>query len=73
MDGLQIGRIVHLIDPETRDHTAAVVTVVHHKKEGLVNLYVFPSGRPQSYYGVVTSVRYNAAGNPGTWHWVERA
>lgn len=70
MDGLGIGRIVHFTD-EVAECQAAVVTHVHDKLTGLVNLHVIPPhGSPRT----LSSVGYaGSTPTPYRWHWTERA
>ena len=74
MDGLTEGRIVHYVPSGGfNSHRAAVVTHIWSQATGCVNLHVFPDGS----YGIPntepTSILYDEAGAPGTWHWIEKA
>ena len=70
MEGLTTGRIVHYVSsgPLAR-HLAAIVSRVD--AEGTVTLHIF-----NPYLGDVVvekDISYSANGDPGTWHWIERA
>ena len=81
MEGLTEGRIVHFI-MEDGEHLPAIVVHVyryinnfdeppHALNDGLCNLQVFRNEKSIPMWK--TSVLYDEAGTPGTWHWIEKA
>lgn len=72
MEGLIEGRIVHFAVSGFNEARAAVITHVWNE-QGTVNLFIFPDGSFQMDNQTPTSVTYDEAGNPGTWHWIPKA
>jgi hypothetical protein len=85
MEGLTEGRIVHYVIEDGRskgEHRPAIVVRVwrngYQDGQGvpLIQLQVFTDQTNDDFQtGTVwrTSVHYDAAATPGTWHWIERA
>lgn len=73
MEGLTLGRVVHVVDP-TGAVMPGIVSRVLSSDEGIINVHVFTPnfGGPVR---IVTSVPYAEAPVEGklTWHWIERA
>lgn len=88
MEGLIEGRMVHFVLPENRgyfpsvvgEHRPAIVVRVWDAKTGYVNLQVVVDGMNDCPNAKLagcplvweTSVVYDEAKAPGTWHWIER-
>jgi hypothetical protein len=87
MEGLTEGRMVHFVLPDgnnTGEHRPAIVVKVWRNgsdtipDDGSSNLQVFTDSLndgTQYAGGLVwrTSVSYDEAQKPGTWHWIEKA
>jgi hypothetical protein len=81
MEGLTEGRVVHFVlpdGPHKGEHRPAFVVKVWDRATGYVNLQVFMDGTndgPEYASGISwqTSVLYDEAQRPRTWHWIEKA
>ncbi len=81
MEGLTEGRIVHWVvphGPSAGQHRPAIVVRVWRRDDGgvpLVQLQVFTDASNDGFTNAhwATSVHYDEAKGPGTWHWIERA
>jgi hypothetical protein len=79
LEGLAEGRIVHYV-LRPGEHRAAIIVRVWRDSHGnpaplgTVNLTVFPDWGNDGEDGIVwkTSVVYDEAHGPYTWHWPER-
>lgn len=77
-----VGRIVHYVLPYVFKKTPnvvrpAIIVRVWPGDEGVVQLQVFTDGSndgAECAAGVLwqTSIKYDEAGEPGTWHWPPR-
>jgi len=66
-----VGRVVHYVEPVTREHRAAIVTGLLRARggEGAVALRVFGI---DDTWAVPDAVEEPTGTWPGTWHWPER-
>jgi hypothetical protein len=69
MEGLTIGRIVHYVSTDPQ-HTAAIVTKIIDKENGVCNLMIF-ADLEQTF--VREAIPYDQGAKFQTWHWPERA
>jgi hypothetical protein len=77
MEALIEGRMCHYV-AFNRRHLAAIVIWLENEESSIVDLAVFTNMlnvNNTKNFGIQfhQSIPFSAAGEPGTWHWIERA
>jgi len=66
IQGLQVGRIIHFVQPSNEIHVAGIITSVSDEEKITITLF----GVNHTQTGLVAE--HDPDGARGTWHWPER-